>query len=122
MNPYEQVVFRVLRTIAAERRPDLPPLEAGQTLTYDLGLSSLDLARAIATLEFELRLDTDPFDRYPITSVRTVGDFCAVYQHHFTGDAVPRPRPSTDRPSGPSARPRALPNGLAKARRQVRGS
>jgi hypothetical protein len=119
MRAYEQTVFDVLRTIATERRPDLPPLEAGQTLTYDLGLTSLDLARAVATLEFEL--DADPFDRVPITSVRTVGDLCAAYRLHFNGDAEVPPRPS-EAENASRARSRALADGSAEARRRVRGS
>jgi acyl carrier protein len=121
MKPYEQAVFHVLRAIAAERQPDLPPLDVNQTLTYDLGLSSLDLARAVATLEFEL--NADPFDRVPITSVRTVGDLCAAYHHHFNTDAEPLTRQSADdHPSSAVTRARVLPDGSAEARRQARNA
>jgi hypothetical protein len=121
MKPYEQAVFHVLRTIATEHKPDLPPLDVSQTLTYDLGLSSLDLARAVATLEFELK--ADPFDRVPITSVRTVGDLCAAYQLHFNDSADDLPRPLADDHASPViARPRVMPDGSAEVRRQVRSS
>jgi hypothetical protein len=121
MTPYEQTVYRVLQTIATERQPNLPPLDAGQTLTYDLGLSSLDVARAVATLEFEL--NADPFVRVPITSVRTVGDLCAAYRLHFNGGSEPPPQSSAEeRPGVATARVRFVPEDAAELRRQVRSS
>jgi hypothetical protein len=119
MKHYEEAVFRVLREIATERNPDISPLEPGQTLTYDLGLSSLDLARAVATLEFEL--NADPFNCVPITSVRTVGDLCAAYNLHFNGEAEPRPVVD-DHSSRPMTRPRLVLDSAAEIRRQARSS
>ncbi|MBJ6760428.1 hypothetical protein JGU66_06610 [Myxococcaceae bacterium JPH2] len=54
-------------------------------LGADLGLSSLDLAQLVASLE--MRLKADPFQELvPITSVRTVADLCGAYEKFFSGD------------------------------------
>ena len=54
-------------------------------LGAELGLSSLDLAQLVATLE--MRLKADPFQELvPITSVRTVSDLVGAYEKLFSGD------------------------------------
>jgi acyl carrier protein len=120
MKPHEHAVYLVLRKIATQRRPDLPPLEDSQTLTYDLGLSSLDLARAVVTLEYELKVD--PFVHKSITSIRTVGDLCEAYQPQ-NGCATGPSRPLVEDSTGREAvRRRGMHDALAETRRHVRGS
>jgi acyl carrier protein len=119
MKPYEQTIFAVLREIASQRNPELPPLERGQTLTYDLGLRSLDLAQLVATLELELQ--ADPFARLvPITSVRTVGDVCDAYRVHFEGAPKPAPHAAADVGDRASIRQRTGEPSTAERRRQAR--
>ena len=70
---------------------DLPSREIGSEdrLNADLGLTSLDLATLVATLEMTLK--ADPFQELvPITSVRTIGDLELAYVMFFSeaGDGV----------------------------------
>lgn len=63
----------------------LPEIGQENRLGAELGLSSLDLAQLVATLE--ARLKADPFQQLvPITSVRTVADLCGAYEKFFSGD------------------------------------
>jgi acyl carrier protein len=72
-------VLDVLLEIARTHHPDRATLAATDVLVDDLGFESLDLATAVAQLEAELGVD--PFaTEATITSVRTVGDFVAVYR------------------------------------------
>jgi len=75
----EPAVLAVLVEIARLHRPDRATLAPGDVLVDDLGFESLDLATAVAQLE--VQLGVDPFaTEATIASVRTVGDFVAVYQ------------------------------------------
>ncbi len=77
-------VRRVMEEVGLEERP----LEPAARLNADLGLSSLDLAQLVATLEVEL--DADPFaELVPITGVRTVGDLCDAYRRFLAGERAP---------------------------------
>jgi acyl carrier protein len=54
------------------------PIEDSSELVNDLGFTSLDVAELVAVLEMEL--DRDPFSKgVSLLSVRTVADFCEVY-------------------------------------------
>ena len=75
---------RVMEDAGLEARPAPPEAR----LNADLGLSSLDLAQLVATLEVEL--DADPFaELVAITSVRTVGDLCEAYRRSLAGEETP---------------------------------
>lgn len=116
----EQKVFEVLTTIVASRRSGLPSLDRSQTLTHDLGLESLDLARAVATLEFVL--NADPFrHNVPITSVRTVGDLCDAYERNCGAAAAQRAQLLIEDPdSDVPLRSRSLPEHSVDRRRRAR--
>jgi hypothetical protein len=122
MKPYEQTIFQVLREIASQRTPGLPALEKRHTLTYDLGLRSLDLAQLVATLEIELR--ADPFARLvPITSVRTVGDVCDAYGLCFEAPAgAASAEPGREDGTRFPARAHSELSAVAELRRQARGA
>ncbi|QSQ20839.1 acyl carrier protein [Pyxidicoccus parkwayensis] len=63
----------------------VPEIGDENRLGSELGLSSLDLAQLVATLE--MRLKADPFQELvPITSVRTVADLIGAYEKFFSGD------------------------------------
>jgi acyl carrier protein len=71
---------------------DLPvrKIESEDRLNADLGLTSLDLASLVATLEMTLK--ADPFQELvPITSIRTIGDLELAYLKFFSraGEADP---------------------------------
>jgi acyl carrier protein len=64
---------------------DLPARDLGSDdrLNADLGLTSLDLASLVASLEINLK--ADPFQELvPITSIRTIGDLEAAYVRFFS--------------------------------------
>ena len=83
-----ETVRRLVLELASEKRTTLQAVEDHQTLVEDLGLSSLDFATLIATLEVEL--DTTPFvERFAITDMRTVGDLCRAFS-----DAEPEQAPT----------------------------
>ncbi len=104
METHEDTIRSAIGIVASFRGLTLPPLERHHTLTYDLGLRSLDLAQIVATLE--MMLGADPFAQLvPITSVRTVGDLFDAYALALRGSA------------GPTA---AIDAGRAAARRQAR--
>ena len=76
----ERVAEAVRDTVAAvmrERGLDTGLIAADAKLSDTLGLKSMDLARIVLTLEDEIGVD--PFQRIPITSVRTVGDLVSAY-------------------------------------------
>ena len=84
----QQVIEEHIRQILEEKAThdgELPAIGREDRLGAGLGLSSLDLAQLVATLE--MRLKADPFQELvPITSVRTVADLCGAYEKFFAGD------------------------------------
>lgn len=87
----EQAVGETIRGIilekAAGHAPKSVELTNTSTLGNDLGLTSLDLAQLVASLE--INLGADPFQELvPITSVRTVGDVCHAFERFFAGEQV----------------------------------
>jgi acyl carrier protein len=75
----EETVMAVLLETARTHQPERAAVAPTDSLVDDLGFESLDLATAVAQLEVELGVD--PFaTETTIGSVRTVGDFVAVYQ------------------------------------------
>ncbi|WP_158623297.1 hypothetical protein [Corallococcus sp. CA053C] len=77
-------IASILEEKAAEEGK-VPQVARENRLGPDLGLSSLDLAQLVASLE--IRLKADPFQELvPITSVRTVADLCAAYERFFSGE------------------------------------
>lgn len=74
----EAVVVAVLLAITRTHLADRSTIAATDALVDDLGFESLDLALAVA--ELEAKLGVDPFaTEATIGTVRTVGDFIAVY-------------------------------------------
>ena len=77
----QDVAARTMDTIAAvmqQRGLDPAGMTAEAKLSDTLGLKSMDLAEIVLTLEDTL--GADPFQRIPITSIRTVGDLVSAYQ------------------------------------------
>lgn len=115
MNNLKQTIYNTILRIANKRSLDIKVIRDQNALVDHLGLTSLDLARIIATLE--LQLDVDPFaERVAITSIRTAGDLCAAYatcfseeQHSSAHNNPPDIEPTTDTPeSNRRARQHAL--------------
>jgi len=80
-------VLKIKQVVLEELRQVLDKLPAGleidedMNLNADLGMSSLQLAELVATLED--RCGWDPFrEHVPITEVRTVGDLITAYASH----------------------------------------
>ena len=73
------VVLAVLLEISRTHQPAREDVAPGDRLIDDLGLESLDVALAVAELEGKLGVDPFATDA-TIGSVRTVGDFIAVYE------------------------------------------
>lgn len=74
----EASVIAVLLSITRTHVADRSTITAKDVLVDDLGFESLDMALAVA--ELEAKLGVDPFATdATIGSVRTVGDFIAVY-------------------------------------------
>ena len=88
MSDIGRVVLEVLQKVAKEHSIDPESVQSHVNLV-DIGFKSIDLARIIALLELEL--EVDPFERHPITDIRTMSDLCEVYENEFTrmacGDA-----------------------------------
>lgn len=85
----EKAVGETIRGILSEKGSSKASASTGMTsastLGNDLGLTSLDLAQLVASLE--ISLGADPFqDLVPITSVRTVGDVCHAFERFFSGE------------------------------------
>lgn len=75
--------------ILEEKELPARDIKSEDLLNVDLGLTSLDLAILVTTLEIQLR--ADPFQELvAITSVRTIGDLEDAYLQFFskTGDGV----------------------------------
>ena len=73
------VVRAVLLEISRTHQPAREAVAPDDRLIDDLGLESLDVALAVAELEGKLGVDPFATDA-TIGSVRTVGDFIAVYE------------------------------------------
>jgi len=77
-NNVETMIRKTTLEIALRKDAKLTDVQLGHSLIDQLGLSSMDLAELIATLEAELGVD--PFATIAISSIRTVGDLYAVYR------------------------------------------
>lgn len=73
----EETVKATIATVMAARDLDFRAIDPHARLSETLGLRSMDLAQIVLTLEDDL--NTDPFQRIPITSIRTVGDLTQAY-------------------------------------------
>ena len=74
----EATIHRTIVELLERSARPVPSIEAEDDLVAT-GLTSLDLAALVARLERHWKID--PFlDVRSITEVRTVGDFCRVYQ------------------------------------------
>jgi acyl carrier protein len=79
IEPAERAVVSTLTRVARERRPQLPEIGPGSTLSADLGLDSLDFAQVVALLEQQLGVD--PFaSTATLSGVRTVKDLVEIYR------------------------------------------
>jgi acyl carrier protein len=87
MADVEETVHAVLFRIIQRRTGHIMKIQAGDRLTDELGLKSLDLAAVISVLELELGVD--PFARLvAITDIRTVGDLCGAYRRALLPDSM----------------------------------
>lgn len=75
----EEVVNRVIKTIAEERNLDLPELRQDIEIVDELGFSSLMVAALIANLEEEFGVDPFMDEEVMIADIRTIKDLCEVY-------------------------------------------
>ena len=73
----EETVNNTIAAVMAARDLDPGGIEPPARLSETLGLRSLDLAQIVLTLEDDLNID--PFQKIPITSIRTVGDLTDAY-------------------------------------------
>ena len=73
----EEMVKSTIAAVMTARDLDPGTIELLARLTETLGLRSLDLAQIVLTLEDDLNID--PFQRIPITAIRTVGDLTDAY-------------------------------------------
>jgi acyl carrier protein len=83
----EAIILDKIRAILSERPgPPVVSLSRSAKLNANLGLSSLDLARLVSELEFELGID--PFAKLvAITSVRTIDDLVNAYRRAMSPEA-----------------------------------
>jgi acyl carrier protein len=83
----EAIILDKIRAILSERGgPPAVSLSRSAKLNANLGLSSLDLARLVSELEFELGID--PFAKLvPITSVITIDDLVNAYRRAMSPEA-----------------------------------
>ncbi len=72
-----EMVNSTIAAVMTARDLDPGRIEPLARLSETLGLRSLDLAQIVLTLEDDLNID--PFQRIPITSIRTVGDLTDAY-------------------------------------------
>lgn len=81
MNTNEEVVYRVLKEIAAEEGVSMDEIADDDNLVENIGFKSLHIARIFATLEMELNIE--PFDsgELSITEIRTVGDLVDAFEN-----------------------------------------
>lgn len=85
LSQIESIVHKSIRAVLEERLSEVGCVSGTDNLNATLGLSSLDLAFLVASLEAELGVD--PFRKLvSITSVRTVDDLVDAYQQAFSPD------------------------------------
>jgi acyl carrier protein len=87
MSEAKTVIHEVLLDVAEEEDLEVTEIRGDEKLVEDLGFRSLTMARILAILEG--RLGVDPFaQNVAVTSVRTVDDLCAAYEHCLAGGGV----------------------------------
>jgi len=93
MKDPEKIVHQVLLGIVQQKDAAVKQIANESRLTVELGLKSLEIARAVALLEMELGVD--PFaSLVAITDVRTVGDLCDAYRRALsTEEGAPQTGP-----------------------------
>jgi acyl carrier protein len=85
MSEINEVIERVIRTIAEQRKLTLPPLKPHTEIVDELGFTSWAVAALIANLEDELGVDPFQDEEVSITDIRTIGDLCEVYENCLMG-------------------------------------
>lgn len=75
------VIERVIRSIAEQRELSLPPLEDDTEIVDELGFTSWAVAALIANLEDELGVDPFQEEDVMITDIRTIGDLRGAYEN-----------------------------------------
>jgi len=79
MDETERTICEAVLEIAQRRSPEIKQVSRQHSLVDDFGLSSMDYAELVATLE--MLLNADPFaESVSITTIRTVGDLCDAYK------------------------------------------
>lgn len=74
------VIERVIRSIAEQRKLSLPPLKDDTEIVDELGFTSWAVAALIANLEDELGVDPFQEEDVMITDIRTIGDLRDAYE------------------------------------------
>lgn len=78
MENIRKVIVEIIEEIIEQKGFECPEISKEQSITKDLGFTSMDVAQLIASLEMEL--DLDPFSEgTSIASIHTVGQLCDVY-------------------------------------------
>ena len=72
-----KTVSEAVQTVMVARGLDTGAFRPDAKLADGLGLKSMDLAQIV--LELEDAFDCDPFQKIPITSIRTVDDLAQAY-------------------------------------------
>jgi len=80
MSEHKQIIHDILRRVAEEEGVQLGTINDSSALIDNLGFRSLHIARILAILEIEFSYDPFASGDVPITSLRTVGDLCSVYE------------------------------------------
>ena len=85
LNP--DIVEIVRRELGELLEVDAGDIGLEDNLNADLGVTSMQLAELVARLENDF--GRDPFEKKPITSVRTVAQLCQAYEDDADGDDDP---------------------------------
>lgn len=75
----KDTIVRTIRSIAAQRNLNLPPLTDTSEIVDELGFTSLTVAALIASLEEAFGVDPFQHEDVMITDIRTLADLCGVY-------------------------------------------
>jgi acyl carrier protein len=80
MNALDEVIENMIRAVATEHKLRLPHLKKSTVLVEDLGFTSWTIVELFANLEEVLGVDPLYDDEVTVTSIRTIGDLCEVYE------------------------------------------
>lgn len=80
-NEINEVIERVIRSVAAQRKLSLPALKDETEIVDELGFTSWAVAALIANLEDEFGVDPFQEEDVMITDIRTIGDLRDAYEN-----------------------------------------